>query len=162
MMALDTIKPCESAAGQKAIITERCLNSELMSSAPREKSAATCPSPSPWAWPGSFSFSISRSSTSAPITVSVLVFSKQGEVPAPSRYMVHSSRQTNSRAGSGCWLASAALMAHVPPIRSPDVKLKNKFLMRTAEQVRSRLTQPVPCTASKQVFEQRAWKMASL
>lgn len=67
MMALDTIKPCESAAGQKAIITERCLNSELMSSAPREKSAATCPSPSPWAWPGSFSFSISRSSTSASI-----------------------------------------------------------------------------------------------
>lgn len=71
----------------------------------------------------------------------MLVLPNQGKVPVLSHSLVAFSSQINIRACWGCWLASAAqgsaaLVGHVPPICSPDAKLKNKCLMRTAQQVR--------------------------
>lgn len=153
-MALDTINPCESPAGWKAIRRERYLNSEVakfcqisLSQERRQPQCARLHHPGP----KQTHFIPSVEALHLPqFIVSVLVLSNQGKMPALSHYLVDSSSQMNSRARSGCWLAStvqgsAALMGQVPPIRSPDVKLKNKFLMRTTDQVRAGLTQPVPC-----------------
>lgn len=53
------------------------------------------------------------------------------------------------------------LVGQVPPFYSPDAKLRTKFLMRTAQQVRSRSAHG-PANASKLMFKENVQKRASI
>lgn len=145
-MAPDTINPCESPGGWKAIIREKYLNSEVTKFC--QDHLSTQERSEPWhAWSHHFRPGQAHSLPPAVevlhlpwFTIPLLVLSNQGKVQVLS----HSLMDFSSQDKYPHWFRMLNLGFNLS-----DANLKSKFLMTTAQQVKVNSASALPLPANR-------------